>query len=592
MASPLFKKILTSVFCMFVLGLKIGFSQTVEDFTVTDTDGVTHSLYADYLDEGKTVVIKIFWAGCPPCNAIATDVQALYEKWDEGAGQVEFIELGDKSFEDDSHAIAYKARHGITFVTVSPQGNSIEALEQFSYSGTPTFIVVAPDRSMIFDPWPLDDVDAAIATTVNASAPDCPTSDVVINTMADIANYRSQYSNCTNFDGNITVAGDITNLLGFENLKSIQGTLEISSDFLLSLSDLSNLESVSNAIKIKDCDNLTALTGLERLNRLSSSIELTNLEKLSSLDGLKNLQELDGDLIIENCDALQSLEGLNNLTTVRSNIAIRGNNNLTSLNGLESLNTITSKLEISNNVSLRSIQGLSNLNLLSSLDILTNISLAECEVQSLCNLIDGDLGIPTNINGNGLGCESVSAITSACSSGELATSFAVQILDAFDKPVEGVSLTAKSSDGISSMIGISDPDGLVSFDLPNDEIQSFEGLTLSYEEPTNTSVLGVSVIDLVAVQNHILGLRPLTNPYAILAADTNGNGAVSASDLVFMINVIIGNRSAFANDKIYRIVDEDCVNGNSNCSTTPLLKNPGNQNQIKLRAIRIGDING
>ncbi|MBK8704908.1 MAG: redoxin domain-containing protein [Saprospiraceae bacterium] len=46
-------------------------SQPAPNFTLTDSDGQSHNLYTDYLDQGKTVVIKFFFTTCPPCNAMA-----------------------------------------------------------------------------------------------------------------------------------------------------------------------------------------------------------------------------------------------------------------------------------------------------------------------------------------------------------------------------------------------------------------------------------------------------------------------------------------------------------------------------------------
>src|SRR5690606_42107306 len=43
---------------------------------------------------------------------------------------------------------------------------------------------------------------------------------------------------------------------------------------------------------------------------------------------------------------------------------------------------------------------------------------------------------------------------------------------------------------------------------------------------------GVSTADLVRIQKHILGLTPITNPYALIAADINKSNSISAKDLV------------------------------------------------------------
>lgn len=591
MIAPLFKKCCAYLVISLILSFQVAYSQTAEDFTVTDTNGDIHELYADYLDKGKTVVVKLFWAGCPPCNATAKDVQALYVKWGEGDGDVEFIELGDKSFEDDQDVKDYKARHGITFVSVSPDGNSLVAIEQFSYSGTPTFFVVAPDKSMIVDPL-LSELDDAIASVVNAQAPDCPTTDIMINSAEDLIAFRTQYPACTDYVGNITVNGNVSDLRGLENIKNVQGNIEISSNTLLDLSDLSGLENVTDAITIKDCSNLTSLAGLEKLNNITGSIDLFALPRLQSLAGLKNLQQVGGSIDIEFCEELSDLDGISNLNNAGGNLNINGNDQLTTLDGLASLNNVNGKFSITNNPSLVSIEGLANLDLVGALDIIANATLANCAVRSICNIIDADLSIPTNINSNAAGCVSMDDVSAACSPAELPTSFAIQVLDAFDMPVTGVGLSAKNNDGGTTMLGTSDPDGLFTFELPNADIPDLDNLVLEYTEPANTTITKVSIIDLIRIQNHILGTTRINDPYLQIAADANGNGTVSITDLIFIINAIIGKRSSFADGKILQIINEDCATSDTNCTNTPLIKNPGNQNRINLRAIRIADING
>jgi len=51
---------------------------------------------------------------------------------------------------------------------------------------------------------------------------------------------------------------------------------------------------------------------------------------------------------------------------------------------------------------------------------------------------------------------------------------------------------------------------------------------------------GVSTLDIVLIQRHILGIESLDSPYKVLAADVNGDGAVTALDLIEIRKLILG----------------------------------------------------
>ncbi|MBT8189939.1 MAG: hypothetical protein KJO29_05885 [Bacteroidia bacterium] len=152
-------------------------AQDMPDFMIIDSDNIEHHLYADYLDKGYTVLIKIFFVDCPPCNSIAPHVQSLYEKWGEGQYDVQFIELSNKSWDSNQDVAGYKTKHGITFPGAGEDGNALVALQPFtsgmfgSFFGTPKFAVIAPDRSVNFSIGgsgilgKIDALDAAIAAT-------------------------------------------------------------------------------------------------------------------------------------------------------------------------------------------------------------------------------------------------------------------------------------------------------------------------------------------------------------------------------------------------------------------------------------------
>lgn len=106
---------------------------------------------------------------------------------------------------------------------------------------------------------------------------------------------------------------------------------------------------------------------------------------------------------------------------------------------------------------------------------------------------------------------------------------------------------------------------------------------------------GISTLDLVMIQRHILSLEPFDNVYKVIAADVTNDGKVTAADLVSLRKLVLGLSDSFEN-KSWRIPLK-----NQNL----LLSNPfpykedyqidsltDHQQQQDFTAIKIGDING
>jgi hypothetical protein len=72
------------------------------------------------------------------------------------------------------------------------------------------------------------------------------------------------------------------------------------------------------------------------------------------------------------------------------------------------------------------------------------------------------------------------------------------------------------------------------------------------DDPLN----GVSTLDLVFIQRHILNVQKLDSPYKLIAADANKDGKITASDLVELRKLILGTNTAFSNNKSWRFVDK------------------------------------
>lgn len=162
------KKLYPILFCLFSIGAIT--AQPAPDFLVTDAHGNPHQLYADYLDQGKSVVLKLFFVACPPCNQIAPHTETLYQDWG-GAGNpdVEFFSITIQSNDNDADVLNYESRHSLTYPGISADGGAIAASQPYRngtygpFSGTPTFVVIAPDGTVNFDVF-----GAGISGTITA----------------------------------------------------------------------------------------------------------------------------------------------------------------------------------------------------------------------------------------------------------------------------------------------------------------------------------------------------------------------------------------------------------------------------------------
>jgi hypothetical protein len=114
---------------------------------------------------------------------------------------------------------------------------------------------------------------------------------------------------------------------------------------------------------------------------------------------------------------------------------------------------------------------------------------------------------------------------------------------------------------------------------------------------------GISTLDLVKIQKHLLGIAPLESPYQFIAADANNSQNVSAIDLIEIRKMILGIYDEFPSNQSWRFVPAayvfpDPFNPWLNmvypytfheAITITDLENPGNLDFI---GIKIGDVNG
>ena len=69
--------------------------------------------------------------------------------------------------------------------------------------------------------------------------------------------------------------------------------------------------------------------------------------------------------------------------------------------------------------------------------------------------------------------------------------------------------------------------------------------------------LGVTTLDMLFIQRHILRLKRLSNPYKIIAADVSGNFSISIVDIIIMRRMILGTIDEWSEGVSWKFVDAE-----------------------------------
>ncbi len=108
-------------------------------------------------------------------------------------------------------------------------------------------------------------------------------------------------------------------------------------------------------------------------------------------------------------------------------------------------------------------------------------------------------------------------------------------------------------------------------------------------------VNGVSTVDIVLIQRHILGISYLDSPYKMIAADANSDAKISAQDLVSIRQLILGVTESFTDAESWLFIDKYQTLDYSNpwnydeaLQIQDLGSNMMNEDFI---AVKVGDVN-
>ncbi|MBK8852840.1 MAG: HYR domain-containing protein [Saprospiraceae bacterium] len=114
----------------------------------------------------------------------------------------------------------------------------------------------------------------------------------------------------------------------------------------------------------------------------------------------------------------------------------------------------------------------------------------------------------------------------------------------------------------------------------------------------NDILNGVSTLDIVLIQRHILDIAKLSTPYKLIAADVNRDKSINSIDLVELRKVILGTNPGFTNNKSWRFIDKNYQFINPTTAQTEVfnekytISNLAQDMTIDFTGIKVGDVNG
>jgi len=173
------------------------------------------------------------------------------------------------------------------------------------------------------------------------------------------------------------------------------------------------------------------------------------------------------------------------------------------------------------------------------------------------------------------------------------------------RAIGGKILTEKNEAVPNIAIGLSS--GSVNYFRGSDESGHFyfenfelENYNLRPDYPFENNVRnGVSTLDVLFLQKHVLGLKKFDSPYQIIAADVNSSGEITAYDMLLLRQLILSVIDEFPNTPSWKFIDASFVFDEE---IDPLLQEIptsisldmtklGPQLDNRFIAVKIGDLN-
>ena len=105
---------------------------------------------------------------------------------------------------------------------------------------------------------------------------------------------------------------------------------------------------------------------------------------------------------------------------------------------------------------------------------------------------------------------------------------------------------------------------------------------------------GVSTLDLIQIQRHILAINRIESPYKLIAADIDNSGTINGVDLIELRKLILGVYTEYPDNNSWRIVDAQQDLGNdpfvSEIRESYIVSDLSADMQIDFIGVKVGDV--
>ncbi len=109
---------------------------------------------------------------------------------------------------------------------------------------------------------------------------------------------------------------------------------------------------------------------------------------------------------------------------------------------------------------------------------------------------------------------------------------------------------------------------------------------------------GVTTLDLVKIQKHLLGIELFKNPYQYIAADANNSNSITAIDIVQLRKLILGYYTELPSNRSWRFIDSKHVFPDENNpwltqwpETYSIHPFNSTMSDVNFDAVKVGDVN-